>query len=492
MLNKIVLILAMGFSYTALSFDDVPITPGTCKDRYVNPTTALIEKGRKLFKKEKFNGNGRTCQTCHRENHNFTIDAKFIATLPNNDPLFVAENNSDLFDLDDLENPVMMREFGLIRLNIDGFDKPGVLRGVPHLLGLGQTNGAVVNDSKFGTPVHETGWSADGAPDDRSLRCFPVGAIVQHFTKSMDRINEVDFRLPTEHELDALFVYQLSLGRQNTPVVSNLNFLEPAAQRGKEMFFGAIPTKNPNLGTKSCAECHVEGGAHNGANFMARNRIINSNLSPNAPICRGLALNPPLAIPGDGGFGKTSQFFDTIACGTGNIQTSLFSDQNQQSRGFFNTVSLLEAADTAPYFHDNSAETLEDAIRFYSSDPFNVSDGAIGRAFDFGLTGVNDLGAFLRAINALENARSAIDHVDKSLAVSGKNIDVDQLRLALADSKDGIKVLTTGPLPRLFPKAVNLFRDANLLLRVAIASRNRVFANLARSKLEAVSSKISS
>ena len=29
-----------------------------------------------------------------------------------------------------------MREFGLILENLDGFDHPGVLRGVPHTLGL--------------------------------------------------------------------------------------------------------------------------------------------------------------------------------------------------------------------------------------------------------------------------------------------------------------------------------------------------------------------
>jgi hypothetical protein len=38
--------------------------------------------------------------------------------------LFVAENNPALRDL---ENPVMMREFGLIKLNSDGFDKPAVV-----------------------------------------------------------------------------------------------------------------------------------------------------------------------------------------------------------------------------------------------------------------------------------------------------------------------------------------------------------------------------
>ena len=39
----------------------------------------------------------------------------FIATLPGDDPLFVAENNEDLAELED---PTLMRQFGLIRANM--------------------------------------------------------------------------------------------------------------------------------------------------------------------------------------------------------------------------------------------------------------------------------------------------------------------------------------------------------------------------------------
>src|SRR5262245_26240498 len=55
--------------------------------------------GADIFFKETFNGNGRTCASCHRLERNFTIDAAFIARLPQSDPLFVAENNSALSSL---------------------------------------------------------------------------------------------------------------------------------------------------------------------------------------------------------------------------------------------------------------------------------------------------------------------------------------------------------------------------------------------------------
>ncbi|RPH61040.1 MAG: hypothetical protein EHM89_07890, partial [Acidobacteria bacterium] len=57
----------------------------------IPPEQELIAKGRDLFFKETFGGNGRTCGTCHPAENNFALDAAFIATLPPDHPLFVAE-----------------------------------------------------------------------------------------------------------------------------------------------------------------------------------------------------------------------------------------------------------------------------------------------------------------------------------------------------------------------------------------------------------------
>ena len=66
-----------------------------------------------------------------------TIDQEFIATLPPNDPLFVAEFNPNLAV--GFEQPALMRKVALILENVDGFNRPGVMRGVPHTLALLQT-----------------------------------------------------------------------------------------------------------------------------------------------------------------------------------------------------------------------------------------------------------------------------------------------------------------------------------------------------------------
>ena len=111
-----------------------------------NQKNQLIERGRELFTNETFDGNGRTCATCHPATNNFTLDPAFIAKLPKTDPLFVAETNPDLAKL---ENSKALRERALVSENVDGFDRPAVLRGVPHTLAL-PVSIAPDDDDRFG------------------------------------------------------------------------------------------------------------------------------------------------------------------------------------------------------------------------------------------------------------------------------------------------------------------------------------------------------
>ena len=141
----------------------------------------LVESGEQLFLNETFNGNGRTCGTCHRPTDNFGLTPAFIAALPDDDPLFIAETNPDLAA--NFENPKLMRPFALILENQDGFDdlkNNFNQRGIPHTLAMKTSI-----DSRDGP---RTGWSGDGAPGDGSLRSFAVGAVIQHFTRTTNRI----------------------------------------------------------------------------------------------------------------------------------------------------------------------------------------------------------------------------------------------------------------------------------------------------------------
>src|SRR5207249_6214620 len=124
-----------------------------------------------------------------------------------------------------------MREFGLIQENLDGFDdlkNKFVMRGVPHTLGLR------TSVQSPGGP--RTGWSGDGAPGDGSLRSFATGAVIQHFTKSLNRVSGVDFRLPNDDELNALEAFQLSLGRDKELDLKKTKLNNPLGQKGEEIF----------------------------------------------------------------------------------------------------------------------------------------------------------------------------------------------------------------------------------------------------------------
>ena len=135
------------------------LTSGAVTAQTADP--ALIEEGRKLFMEETFDGNGRTCAMCHPPTNNFTIDPEYIRTLKGNDPLFLT--GPSMPELKDVEVRQLLRNNALVLENVDGFDNPGVLRGVPHTLAL---RGSLKPDAQVDAAgiKEATGWSGDGSP----------------------------------------------------------------------------------------------------------------------------------------------------------------------------------------------------------------------------------------------------------------------------------------------------------------------------------------
>ena len=80
--------------------------------------------GADIFLRETFDGNGRTCGTCHPPQNNFTIDAPFISTLPPSDPLFVFKTNTALTELE--REPSLL--LGGILENVDDPGTPSRIR----------------------------------------------------------------------------------------------------------------------------------------------------------------------------------------------------------------------------------------------------------------------------------------------------------------------------------------------------------------------------
>jgi cytochrome c peroxidase len=377
---------------------------------------SLIARGRDLFFNETFSGNGRTCATCHRAEDNFGLSTAFIATLPQNDPLFVAETNPALAK--GFEAPKQMRGAGLILENLDGFDDLAskfVLRGVPHTLAL--------KTSVTGRDGPRTGWGGDGAPGDGALRGFSLGAVIQHFPKTLARVPGEDFRLPTDAELDALEAFMLSTGRQeDLNLKLALALTDPVALRGQTAFMDDSAGR--------CNICHFNAGANaNPATFGGPAGNLNFNTGMvNLPNLPGTIIADPVPPPDDG--------FRIPGDGT------------------FNTPPLVEAADTAPFFHNNAVATIEAAVAAYNTPAFNNSPAGqiirqtTGSGIALDGAQIQAIAAFLRVINALENIRQSEEYLlGKGTAATGA---ADALRLAGIETVDAIEVLS----------AANLHSDA--------------------------------
>jgi cytochrome c peroxidase len=325
---------------------------------------SLRAAGRDLFDNETFGGNGRTCATCHDALAAFGltpqgVEERFVADPQ--EPLFVAENDPALAEL---ENACLMREGNrraLILENIDGFANPPVFRGSPHLLNLALT-----------APY---GLSGD-IPD---LRAFSEGAVIQHFTRTMAR-GSTDFRLPTSDELDALeaFMNSIVFPSDGNPDLDRMIAFAVAehgadpvrVQRGRDLFFGP---------SAQCSVCHsglvlsnADGSLGRGTGNLAFDTGVVDLPANRDDGCIGGPFDPTLPLPLEAG---------------GNRE--------------FSTPPLVGVATTAPFFHDNSVSTLVEAVQFYDTTQFRQSPAAALLPSEVILPFADalDIAAFLEAIS---------------------------------------------------------------------------------------------
>jgi cytochrome c peroxidase len=295
-----------------------------------------VDQGRTLFTFETFNGNGRSCHSCHRSDTAFGLSPSKISFAKPTDPLFVAEFDPNLTAL---ENSCLMRGSRGVHLeNIDGFANPPVFRGSPSLWNVNFT-------APFGHSAEFT-----------SLQQFTTGAVEQHFPKTLARnadpnAGPLDFRLPTAAELSHMQTFMASI---KLPADGNFNITRmtdaavsrgadaAAIQRGRDLFFGTT-------GGAKCFLCHgmpvlasanpALGGGNQAFNTGVSELPINSTF---ADACLG---GQPL--PAEAGGTRT-----------------------------FSTPALIGVARTAPYFHNNAVRTLREAVAFYNGPEFNNSPAA--------------------------------------------------------------------------------------------------------------------
>ncbi|NRA03162.1 MAG: hypothetical protein HRU00_11250 [Myxococcales bacterium] len=324
----------------------------------------LVAQGEQLFNNETFNGNGRTCATCHVAAQSFGLTPAGIATLfasSPTDPLFIAETDPVLATL---ENSCLMRmgnTRGLILENIDGFSLPPNFRNSPHLFNLAST-----------APYGLSGEFAD-------LKLFSTGAVMQHFTKTMARNAGADFTLPTAGELNALeaFMNSITFPADGNPDLNRMIAFAiaqggdaTAIAAGQALFFGP---------QAQCSTCHsgpvladADGSLGTGTGNLAFDTGV-VNLPANLDDgCSGGPGDPTLPLPAE--------------------------DAGTRR---FSTPALVGVNLTAPFFHDNSVSSLLLAVNFYDSAEFAASPAAarLPAPIVINFAQQNQIVAFLEAIS---------------------------------------------------------------------------------------------
>ncbi len=405
-----------------------------------------VFRGGEVFFRETFEGNGRSCGTCHPPENNQTIDIPFINLLSNADPLFVAEQRPPSDPISNLERPPLMRNFGLILENVDGLEDPNrkfLMRGVPHSLSMATSIMAPPGNPDV---QDHTGWSGDGAPSPGRLREFLLGAIIQHypnnslareFKEDVPPGYPFDFRMPTDRELDLTNEFMLNVGRLSELDLPTLSLTDTSAEAGRTRFINS-----------GCNGCHNNASA-NVASGLNLNFFTGVERLPN-PAQGFAGINFPL----DGGFGGQGLNAFNFDC-DGDGTNDCFGD------GQFNSVGLIESADTAPFFHNNVTPTIEGAVAFYQAAPFPAPLG-------FTPAEVDNVAAFLRVINASFNLQMGVQRtlaaldIEPDAANATNFIDFAGIRgtsnrlilLAAFEVEDAYQVLTGGPLGTLNPDSV--------------------------------------
>lgn len=487
-----------------------------------------VLQGADLFFRETFGGNGRSCGTCHPPSNNLVVDPDFIATLPDNDPIFVAEDPTSIDtgnnpNLVNLEIPFLMRSHGLIFENLDGFDDPldkFMMRSVPHVLSLsisimpsGPGNvtdfcppnqppailpDCTNNDPEQGGFTDRTGWSGDGAPIPGGLGDFLTGAVIQHYTRNFFvrdpdqhrcglEQNEPCFILPTDDELDKVEVFLLNTGRLNELDLPAVRLTDRAADRGRKIFQGLGMAEG--LPNGKCFGCHTNAGANSA---FGGNRSFNTGielarleiLGDGNPGCMQEGFIDPSTgesrcIPFDGAFGGQELM-------TFNFDTDNDGTPDAFGNGVFNAPPLAEAADTPPFFHTNAFETIEDAVAFYSSEIFNNSPAStiVRNAFgvppdqpaiDLNTDESDAVAAFLRVVNASFNAAIALQRVEAVQIIEAapgfgpSDITDTLLELANEELEDAVRVLKDADLNKISRKK---FTQAMKKLNDVLTSKN--------------------
>ena len=319
-------------------------------------------EGARLFRKETFGGNGRTCETCHSRSTG-TLSPDDVQTLLLDNP------SSPLFLHDALDDGVSgtsrIAEHATIRVvrplspNVRIAEDPSatsvvLLRGIPTTLNTPALDTALMYDLRA-----------------RNLSDQALGAIHDHAQNTVEPTAEqlaliADFQRTDKRFFSSDTLEDFARGGPAPELPPGKTASE---QRGRLMFVEAEFTPGSTNGI--CALCHS-------GSMLNQTSRFNSGAPPGARIANiGVSERNLLNLP---------EYTFLIDDGLGHVQAVRSPDlgiplTNPRPpgvppptvrhpaffAGFFKIPTLWGVKKTAPYFHDNSAKTLEEVAAFYTN-----------------------------------------------------------------------------------------------------------------------------
>jgi cytochrome c peroxidase len=317
------------------------------------------KEGRRLFRKETFGGNGRTCETCHSPSTGTLSPDDVQKRLPG-DPLFLHDG------LDDgVSGTSRIAEHATIRIvrplppNVRIAEDPSatsvvLLRGIPTTLNTPALDPALMYDLRA-----------------RSLSDQALGAIHDHAQNTVEPTAEQLALIAEFQRTDKRFFSSDALEdfARGGPAPELPPGNTKSEQRGRLMFVEAEFTPGSTNGI--CALCHS-------GPMLNQTSRFNFGAPPGARIAnigvseRNLLNLPEYTFLIDDGFG------DVQAVRMPDLGIPLtnprppgvpppFVRHPAFFAGFFKIPTLWGVKKTAPYFHDNSAKTLEEVAAFYTN-----------------------------------------------------------------------------------------------------------------------------
>jgi cytochrome c peroxidase len=334
---------------------------------------ADFQDGRRLFERETFGGNGRTCATCHSKDTGTVspADAQRRFKSNPNDPLFIHDGSDDGFGTG--ATRMLERATVLVRIalpaNVTLKDDPGATQVVLRR-GVATT---------LNTPALDPVLMLDGRQPN--LPAQAMGAITDHAqgAATAKQLNLIA-KFQTSNQFFSSAALQAFSRGGPAPDLPLGN--TPSEKRGRR-FFEDVPP-NPAAGLKPglCSHCH-SGPLLNQTNEFADDFILLPIPAGQRFLSVGVSEfntmgNPVREFIFDRNTANEFHLFSpdpgrALITGIGNPAL----DPTLANVNAFKISPLRGVRHTAPYFHDNSAATLEDVAAHYANFFFVVTGGFI-------------------------------------------------------------------------------------------------------------------